>query len=93
MREALGARHPDTLASMYDLARLLYVAGNVKEAAMLFLEELEGCAARYGDDHEETKGSASHLVGLLRREGCAAEAAHLKARFNVSEGGAWCLIS
>ena len=45
----------------------------------LFLEELEGCAERYGKEHSETRGSAKNLVALLQKAGREGEAAELAA--------------
>ena len=36
---------------MYSLAALLEVKGKLTEALPLFMEELAGCAARYGNAH------------------------------------------
>ena len=48
-----------------NLASALEAAGKLEESALLYYEELEGCAALHGIDHEETQSSARGLRELL----------------------------
>lgn len=64
-RVSVGAYHPDTLTSTYDLAVLLQSQGRIKEAVPLFRTELEGCRRNLGDDHEDTEHSRTNLEAVL----------------------------
>jgi len=81
--EVLGARHPSTLTSMYNFARLLKAKGDLEGALPLFAEELEGLRLLHGAAHEETRDSASNLVRVLREAGKPSAADEVKARFGV----------
>ena len=82
-RETLGDRHPSTLTSIYNLADLLENQGKITEAIPLFTEELEGCVSLHGMAHEETRGSANHLIKLLRDADQRDEAKALATKHSV----------
>ena len=64
-RVSVGAYHPDTLTSTYDLAVLLQSQGRVKEAVPLFRTELEGCCRNLGENHQDTEHSRANLEEVL----------------------------
>ena len=68
---------------MYNLGSLLKAKGDRKSALPLFAEELEGLRLLHGAAHEETRGSASDLVRVLREAGKPSEAEEVKAMFGV----------
>ena len=83
--QQLGTSHPHTLDSIYNLARLHQAEGDVAAALPLFKQELEGCAALYGADHQETRTSARNLHQLLLQTGDTAAAASLASRIAVAD--------
>ena len=83
--EQLGASHPHTPDSIYNLARLHQAEGDVAKALPLFQQELEGCAALYGPAHQETATSARNLRALYLQVGQEANAAELTRRFELAE--------
>ena len=62
---------------------LLEHQGKITEAIPLFTEELEGCVSLHGMAHEETRGSAKHLVKLLHNAGQHDAAKALAAKHGV----------
>ena len=71
------------IAITVGLADLLRQLGDAAAAIPLFREELAGCRATLGDDHEDTRNSLRNLVGLLQEQGAAQEAAQLQDSFNA----------
>ena len=57
--------------------------GKRAEAIPLFQEELDGCAARHSEAHQQTRGSAKDLVALLREAGREGEAKALAKQYGV----------
>ena len=62
---------------------LLKSMGMLAEAIPLFSEELEGLVELRGMEYQETRGSANHLVQLLRNAGQHDEATALAAKHDV----------
>ena len=62
----LGADHPDTLASVANLASLLYAQGQLEEAAPLFRRVLEAYERTLGAEHPETLAVRQYLARLLQ---------------------------
>jgi serine/threonine protein kinase/Tfp pilus assembly protein PilF len=73
-RERLGPDHPDTHASVRDLAVAYQEAGRFALAMPLFEREFKACTARWGPDHPETLKSENNLATAYRRAGRTAEA-------------------
>ena len=65
----LGDQHPDTLASVNNLADLLKDQGRYEEAEQLHRQALEGCRAKLGDQHRETLVWMNNLAVLLEAQG------------------------
>ncbi|CAE7241541.1 NPHP3, partial [Symbiodinium natans] len=68
-RANLGNAHPQTLRTMFNLAKLLAHASHLDEAERLFREALEQCLAIYGVANKETVNSANHLARFLQERG------------------------
>ena len=77
-RTTLGSRHPDTLASINNMASLLQDEGNVDEREffpstvpthMLYRGALEARLATLGYRHLETLSSISNMARLLDDQG------------------------
>ncbi len=66
---ALGPEHPDTVASVKILARLLQAQGRLAEAAPLSRRALEASAQTLGVDHPATLSCANDLGVLLTLQG------------------------
>ncbi|CAE7676347.1 klc-2 [Symbiodinium necroappetens] len=64
-RAKLGDSHPDTMSSMYSLASLLRLMGQLEEAEQLFREDLETCRSVHGAQHEDTINSIRNLAEFL----------------------------
>ncbi len=62
MKAKLGPEHPDTLATMNDLAWAYKVAGKPDLALPLFEETLKLRKAKLGPDHPDTLGSMNNLA-------------------------------
>ena len=74
VEEALGAEHPDSLASRHGLAGVYWAAGRLGEAIPLF-EEVVGDSVRVlGPDHPHTLASRGNLAGAYRAAGRLGEA-------------------
>ena len=58
-RETLGNKHPDTLRSISDMARLLQDNGKLAEAKPLCHEVLAGYRETLGDKHHHTLRSST----------------------------------
>ena len=57
--------------------------GDLEGAAVIFAEELEGCAALYGAGHTLTAESAASLSELLNGMGKGAQAAILREQYGI----------
>jgi non-specific serine/threonine protein kinase/serine/threonine-protein kinase len=68
-KDVLGADHPDTLRSMYNLARLYWAQGRYDEAEPLLLETLETQERVLGADHPDTLGTRQYLGVLCSTQG------------------------
>src|SRR3569833_665868 len=64
--KALGAEHPDTLASMNNLAILLSNQGRYEEAEPMYRQTLELREKAFGAEHTATLASMKNLAFLLR---------------------------
>jgi tetratricopeptide (TPR) repeat protein len=73
-RQHLGADHPDTLASLNDLAELYHYRGRHAEAEPLYQEALAGRRQHLGADHPDTLTSLNNLASLCHSRGRYAEA-------------------
>ena len=65
----LGDDHPDTLASLNNLAELYYSNGHYDHAFTLYEELLAMYKENYGDDHPDTLASLNNLAELFRSKG------------------------
>jgi hypothetical protein len=66
---------------------LLHQLGDATAAIPLFREDLAGCRATLGDDHEDTCCSLGNLMGLLQEQGAVQEAAQLQDSSNDGADG------
>ncbi|MDG2616876.1 tetratricopeptide repeat protein [Thermoleptolyngbya sichuanensis XZ-Cy5] len=80
VEERLGADHPDTAASLNDLAGLYYAMGRYSEAEPLYGRSLAIYEAQLGKDHPSTATSLNNLAGLYRAMGRYSEAEPLYGR-------------
>ena len=70
MRErTLGADHPDTLASVNNLAICLQTRGQLKDAEVLHRRALEARERTLGADHPDTLASVNNLAICLKARG------------------------
>ena len=76
-RRILGEEHPDTLASMSDLAIIYRVQGRTGEAAALQEEVLQKRRRILGEEHPDTLRSMNNLANTYSDQGRTAEAAAL----------------
>jgi hypothetical protein len=72
-KDVLGDDHPDTLASMNNLAEVLCQQGKYTDAETLQLQTLELRKKVLGDDHPSTLARINNLA-LVRRDAAAANA-------------------
>ncbi|AUB83301.1 CHAT domain-containing tetratricopeptide repeat protein [Candidatus Thiodictyon syntrophicum] len=70
----LGAEHPDTLASVNNLAGLYYSQGRYGEAEPLLRRALEARERVLGPNHPDTLSSVNNLAGLYLTQGRYSEA-------------------
>jgi tetratricopeptide (TPR) repeat protein len=85
-RETLGDTHPDTLTSMNNLAWFLRtLPGCVAEAVMLAREAACGYEAVFGVAHSKTLDVLDTLAAALEADGCADEAAGVRARIAAAK--------
>ena len=63
----LGKEHPDTLASVNNLAGLLRKQGRYEEAEPLYRRALKGCEEVFGEEHPHTLATRDNLEQLLRK--------------------------
>jgi tetratricopeptide (TPR) repeat protein len=68
-RRVLGGRHPETLASMYDMAKALNGVGKLRESEMMHRRVLELRRRVLGEKHRDTLMSLSELGCILRGTG------------------------
>ena len=68
-KQALGEEHPDTLASMSNLASTLSAQGDLPGARALEEKVLEVSRRVLGEDHPETLASMNNLGNTLRDQG------------------------
>ncbi len=78
LRRKFGEEHPDTLASMYDLADLLQEQGRNDEAESLTVQVLETRQRTLGEEHPDTLDSMDVLAWFRQDEGNLVEAERLK---------------
>eukprot|EP00808_Paulinella_micropora_P021732 g10204.t1 len=78
--EKLGATHPDTLATVYNLANLLSGQGKLAEAEPLYRRALAGQEEKLGATHPSTLTTVNNLALLLYDQGKLAEAEPLYRR-------------
>jgi tetratricopeptide (TPR) repeat protein len=79
-RQALGAEHPDTLASMRELAFLYRRQANYAGAEPLFTSVLDTQRRLLGEEHPETVQTMIALGGLYQEQGKYAQAEPLLSR-------------
>jgi len=77
---ALGPAHPDSLASLNNLAALLQAKGDLSGAEPLYRRALDVCVRTLGPAHPDTLGSLSNLASLLYAKGDLAGAEPLYLR-------------
>jgi Flp pilus assembly protein TadD len=77
----LGQKHPDTLASMNNLARVLGSQGKYDEAEAMHRQALQLSEEVLGQEHSTTLASMDNLARVLRSQGKydEAEAMHRQA--------------
>ena len=71
---ALGKEHPDTLISMNNLASVLSIQGNYKEAKQIYQQALALMESELGKEHPSTLGTMNNLASVLNRQGKYQEA-------------------
>jgi tetratricopeptide (TPR) repeat protein len=76
----LGADHPKTLKSMYNLANTLHQQGRLDKANELHVKVMETRKAKLGADHLDTLGSMHNLANTLRQQGQLDEAKELHVK-------------
>ncbi|OQN95386.1 hypothetical protein B0A48_18634 [Cryoendolithus antarcticus] len=67
--KVLGKEHPDTLASVSNLALVLQYQGKYEAAETMNRRALEGCEKVLGKDHPDTLTSMSNLALVLQYQG------------------------
>ena len=80
LERVFGPDHPNTLASVSNLALLYSATGRYAEAEPLYLQALEARERTLGPDHPDTLNSLNNLAELYRRTGRYAEAEPLYVR-------------
>ena len=78
-RDALGAHHPDTVASMEHLARARGALGRYDDADDAFRRALDASRAVHGEDHRQTIATLNHFGELLSSAGRLADADQVSA--------------
>ena len=73
----LGAEHPDTLASMSNLALVLRSQGRYDEAEQMHRQILQSKRKTLGDRHPDTLMSMANLTKILFNQGKHKEAEHM----------------
>lgn len=85
--KSCGPKHPHTLDSVYNLARLYDAIGQHEKAVPLFRRELLGCAEHYGKDHDEVGTSAANLANVLAKMGDDAGAEAVAKEYGLKVSG------
>jgi Tfp pilus assembly protein PilF len=80
IEKALGAEHPDTAASLNNLALLLKIQGDYAGARPFYARALEIHEKALGAEHPDTAQSLNNLAALLSDQGNYAGARPLYAR-------------
>lgn len=80
LKATKGPQHPETLASITELAWLLRNMGEHKEAEPLFRQELRASEELFGPTHPDTLTSVDNLAGVLKAMGIFDEAETLYRR-------------
>lgn len=62
----IGRDHPDTLASIYDLASLFHIQKRYDEATVLYLEASEGLSKTLYPDHPTTLVCSQAYSSMIR---------------------------
>ena len=78
MEKVLGEEHPDTLASMNDLAVVLRHQGKYEDAEQMHRQTLDLMKKVLGADHPSTMASMYNLAIVLRQQGKYEEASPWK---------------
>jgi len=73
-RSHFGEAHPDTAASLNNLAGLYLAQGRYEEAEPLFQQALEICRAQLGEAHPDTASNLNNLATLYDSQGRYGEA-------------------
>ena len=68
-RRILGEEHPETLASMYNLANTLWAQGDLNRARELHEKVLEIRRRILGEEHPNTLASMNNLANALSAQG------------------------
>jgi tetratricopeptide (TPR) repeat protein len=76
----LGGEHPETLASVGNLASLYEIQGRYAEAEPLYQRALAAGERVLGEEHPDTLTSVNNLAGLYESQGRYAEAEPLYER-------------
>ena len=63
-RETLGAKHPDTLTSIFSFAVFMYQQGEESEAKRLCREAVDGAKEVLGVEHPHTKNYMNNPWGI-----------------------------
>ena len=90
-RRVLGEEHPDTLASMNNLAASLHGLGDLEAACALHEQVFERVSRVLGEEHPDTLTSMSNLASSLHEVGdlTAAKAMNERALAARSTGVGW----
>ena len=67
---SLGADHPNTLATMHNLANMYSGQGNYEEAEKLYRETLQIQQRVLGPDHPDTANTMTTLANTIRFDTC-----------------------
>ena len=91
-KSQFGNEHPDTLKSMFTLARTYHLHGQLEEAEKLYVQVLEARKRVLGEDHPDTLKSMDRLVRTYFVQGRLDDAAKLReeiaeARKRAGSGG------
>ena len=77
-KRILGLEHPDTMASIIDLASTYSNQGRWPEAGELQMQLMETCKRILGPEHPDTLGSINNLAGTYSKQGRWPEAEELQ---------------
>jgi tetratricopeptide (TPR) repeat protein len=76
-RQTHGEEHPDTLASMYNLAALLRDSDQLQEAESLYRRTLDLRSTVFGEEHPDTLQAMTDLADIFQRKGDLPQAERL----------------